>query len=881
MASYIVNGPTEIGSSGNTTSFSGTQVTVGGNSNNLTLTGLGGVVLGGTRTTTLTGNGGVVIAAGGVLGSTGTDTNLVMIGGSSTTLAGSGSVCVGSSTDSVLFQPTNPHLYLKGMPTIVNHNTVYNTPSTITASDLCGGNIEFTSSGSYTLPTTANIAIELLDVNSTAFSSNIFPVFGVTFYNNTAGSVTLNFGTGQTYSGGSSITLAATTIQTLRFVFSSISSILIEAGSSTTTTLTNAGTTSLVNDGTGPTLATKGLIAGTGISFTESATDVTITNSSPASSVTLTNAGTTSLVNDGTGPTLATKGLVAGTGISFTTTAANVTITNSSPASSVTLTNAGTTTLVNDGTGPTLATKGLIAGTGISFTESATDVTIVNSSPASSVTLTNSGTTSLVNNGTGPALTTKGLVAGTGVSFTTTATDVTITNSSPASSVTLTNAGTTTLVNSGTGPALATKGLVAGTGISFGTTATNVTITNSSPASSVTLTNSGTTSLVNNGTGPALTTKGLVAGTGITFSTTATNITINASFTASEPLYTSNTRAIISGTSNTFTNVNSASGGCTVGGTANNVTIASTTGGVCIGGTQLTNTMSGAGSVTIGGYNTGGGTKILSGAGSLSVGGYQSSGTHTLSGTGVTIVGGQSRNITLDNSTSGATGSTSIGGVVGVINRSDVGCTYIGSCSCVTQDNVTSYAGATVINGGVTFLTPSSGTFLMQNSIVIGNCQVGLQAANTSSTDQIIVIGSDANQYTLSPSNSTVPKLYVRSSPIICPLITLITTSTALTVDVFAYGIVYRNTGSGTVNLTLPTAANMYTGLIDNSGAGFPTNGGFTVTLIVINQGTSGNVVIVTNTGITLSGTTTIAVNVMRRVIYTMLSASTAAVTVV
>ena len=147
--------------------------------------------------------------------------------------------------------------------------------------------------------------------------------------------------------------------------------------------LTSAGgTESLVNDGVGPTLATKGLTAGAGISLSSTGTDITITNTATASSVTLTNAGgssSESLVNDGIGPALATKGLVAGTNISLSSTGAEVTITNSAP--DTTLSDAGTGThesLVNDGTGPALATKGLKAGTGISLSSTGTDITITN-----------------------------------------------------------------------------------------------------------------------------------------------------------------------------------------------------------------------------------------------------------------------------------------------------------------------------------------------------------------------------------------------------------------------------------------------------------------------------------------------------------------------
>jgi hypothetical protein len=93
-------------------------------------------------------------------------------------------------------------------------------------------------------------------------------------------------------------------------------------------TLASAGgTETLVNDGVGPALVTKGLTAGTGISLTGSGTDITITNTAPAVPVVLTSAGgTETLVNDGTGPSLATKGLTAGYGVTLTGSATAVTI---------------------------------------------------------------------------------------------------------------------------------------------------------------------------------------------------------------------------------------------------------------------------------------------------------------------------------------------------------------------------------------------------------------------------------------------------------------------------------------------------------------------------------------------------------------------------
>lgn len=72
-----------------------------------------------------------------------------------------------------------------------------------------------------------------------------------------------------------------------------------------------------------------GLTAGTGISVTGTYPNFTITNTAPDQAVTLNDAGTTtheSLVNDGTGPVLATKGLKAGAGITLSSTATDVTI---------------------------------------------------------------------------------------------------------------------------------------------------------------------------------------------------------------------------------------------------------------------------------------------------------------------------------------------------------------------------------------------------------------------------------------------------------------------------------------------------------------------------------------------------------------------------
>lgn len=76
-----------------------------------------------------------------------------------------------------------------------------------------------------------------------------------------------------------------------------------------------------------PSYISKGLLEGSGISFGITTESITINNSSPASSISLTNAGTTSLIALGSStPSLQTKGLIAGTNISFSTTSTDITI---------------------------------------------------------------------------------------------------------------------------------------------------------------------------------------------------------------------------------------------------------------------------------------------------------------------------------------------------------------------------------------------------------------------------------------------------------------------------------------------------------------------------------------------------------------------------
>jgi len=106
-----------------------------------------------------------------------------------------------------------------------------------------------------------------------------------------------------------------------------------------TNPIIGSGTVTITNSAPDQTVV---LTAGTGIGVAGAYPNFTISNTDPTSGVTLASAGgTETLVNDGTGPALANKGLTAGTGISLSSTATDVTVTNSAPDQVVALT-AGT-----------------------------------------------------------------------------------------------------------------------------------------------------------------------------------------------------------------------------------------------------------------------------------------------------------------------------------------------------------------------------------------------------------------------------------------------------------------------------------------------------------------------------------------------------------
>lgn len=223
--------------------------------------------------------------------------------------------------------------------------------------------------------------------------------------------------------------------------YSTLTEWLPLAGGSGVVTLSSAGGTTLVNNGTSPGLIIKGLTAGTGVTLSSTASEITITNSSPASSVTLTNIGTTNLVGSGVGPALTLKGLVSGTGITLSSSATDITITNSSPGvsytagtginiSGTTISNtgvlsvtAGNSTIVVSGTAANpIISGGYTAGSGISITAASIASTVNVSSEPTGV-----GIYSLLSTNTSsPNYITKTITAGSNITIVDSGTTLTL-----------------------------------------------------------------------------------------------------------------------------------------------------------------------------------------------------------------------------------------------------------------------------------------------------------------------------------------------------------------------------------------------------------------------------------------------------------------------
>ena len=250
----------------------------------------------------------------------------------------------------------------------------------------------------------------------------------------------------------------------------------------------------------------KRLLEGTGITLSNNATHIMITNSAPDNTV---------CANIGTGADVYKDGecnfrtILGSPDISVTENANDITIDyNGTLATESTVcTNTGTGNgLCNGGN---VQIKSLIAGSGITISDTTDDYTIINASPEATA-CTNVGTGNQLCSGGNVNLDT--LIAGTGITITDTTDDWTFASQ---------------CANTGTGEAVCESSnninsLIAGTGISIADTTGDLTITNT-----VTDTNSCT----NTGTGEAIcesanNINSLIAGNSITITDTTGDLTI-------------------------------------------------------------------------------------------------------------------------------------------------------------------------------------------------------------------------------------------------------------------------------------------------------------------------------------------------------------------
>lgn len=283
-------------------------------------------------------------------------------------------------------------------------------------------------------------------------------------------------------------------------------SVTISASNSVVPTLTSVGGMPLVVNGTGPALTIKGLLGDYGM-IDLIPTDTTIQVTLTGGPVSLSDIGVVdghmSVAGPSVGNSLRTKGLVAGAGVTLTETVTDITIEitssetltltagpgiaiggtqmnpiiinlNPDPVTLSTLTVSGFS-LVGNGTGPALTMKGIIPGAGINIADGGTDLVITNTNVSATITLTNAGVAAgnqtLISDGANPAFKLKALNAGTGIAITSNTTDITISGTVNN----ITSAGGTSLVFSSANNVL--KGLSAGGSLSIVDNGTFLTIT--------------------------------------------------------------------------------------------------------------------------------------------------------------------------------------------------------------------------------------------------------------------------------------------------------------------------------------------------------------------------------------------------------------------
>lgn len=410
----------------------------------------------------------------------------------------------------------------------------------------------------------------------------------------------------KSFKAGSNITLSETADEV------TISAAGGAAGESNTLTKDGTGY-SLVGAKVGSALGVKSLKAGTNITITETATELTIIAAGGASGEvnTLSSLGAgTSLVGVKQGVDLKVKSLKAGTNVTLSSTADEVTINATDTGEVNTLSNLGTgTSLVGNKSGSALGVRSIKAGTNITVTLSGDDV-VITAAPGSGEanTASNLGTgEGLVVSKSGTNLPFKSLKAGNNVTISSTTDEITIAATVPAPGEvnTLASQGSAnSLVGTKSGTALGVKSLKAGTNITISSTADELTINAAASGEANTLSSLGAGfSMVGAKTGTALGVKSLKAGTNVTISETSTEITINAAAGSSGEVNTLSSQG--TGNSLVGTKTGAALGvKSLVAGT--NITISSTADSLTInasgGGSGEANTLSslGAGNSLVG-----------------------------------------------------------------------------------------------------------------------------------------------------------------------------------------------------------------------------------------------------------------------------------------
>jgi trimeric autotransporter adhesin len=256
------------------------------------------------------------------------------------------------------------------------------------------------------------------------------------------------------------------------------------------TTLTSAGgAETLVNDGVGPSLAIKGLTAGTGVTLGSDVTSITVNTTVTANQL----GGGAEVVDSVAGATINFKTLVEGTNVTIDETSDTITINSAGGGGGggiTTITSgAGDESWVQTGSAPTATLKAMTAGNGVSLASDANEVVVTNSATIADSSV--SGDASLVHTGTTPNYLLRRIAAGTGINVAEGADVVTITNAAAGTTPSLTAlAGDEALVPASpqTTFNFTLKSLTAGAGISLASDADAVTITNSGVAQVYSLT---------------------------------------------------------------------------------------------------------------------------------------------------------------------------------------------------------------------------------------------------------------------------------------------------------------------------------------------------------------------------------------------------------